>query len=72
MSGFVVWWMDRPWWSRWLICLIPAAICLIDYIATGSFFVWLGGAALAMIVVNLVLSMREVLDVVMPRRDRDD
>lgn len=63
-AGLITWWMDRPWWLRWLICLATLALGLFDY--------WLTGIALLLLVLNLYLSWNEILDRLMPRKGHDD
>lgn len=60
-AGLVTWWMDLPWWLRWIICL---------GVATVGFFVsiWIFAVGLVLTVVNVFLSWNEILDVLMPRK----
>jgi hypothetical protein len=64
---FVEWWLDRPWWLRWLIAFIPIVAGLIR-LATGWFWPWAFAIGGLMVLVNLFLSWGEILDRLLPRR----
>ena len=64
----ITWWMDRPWWLRWALCLLPLLIVLVDVILTGSFWMPLGAIGIVLTFVNLFLSWGEILDRFLPRR----
>ena len=59
-GGLITWWMDRPWWLRWIICLPTLGL--------GLFEVWLFGVGVLLLVINLFLTWNEILDVIMPRK----
>jgi len=72
VSEIVSWWMERPWWLRWLITIVPLGVALALLVALERFYFWIWGVALAMFVVNFFLSWGEILDKLMPRRRRDE
>ena len=59
-AGLVTWWMDRPWWLRWIICLSTLVLGLADF--------WLLGIGALLLVINLFLTWNEILDHIMPRK----
>ncbi|MCA8915036.1 MAG: hypothetical protein KDB90_06455 [Planctomycetes bacterium] len=59
-GGLVTWWMDRPWWLRWIICFASAALCLVTWYAVGI--------TLLLLLLNLYLSWNEILDRFLPRK----
>lgn len=67
-SGVVAWWMDRPWWLRWLITLVPLGIVAVQLLAFGGFHIWLLAIGGLMFVVNLFLSWGEILDAITGRK----
>ena len=71
MPDVYAWWSTRPWWLRWAICLIPAVVCAADYFSTGILSVRLAAIAALLVVTNLILCWSEILDVMMPRRRKN-
>lgn len=67
-SGFVIWWMDRPWWLRWLITFVPLGVAVTLLLTADRFYVWLWAIGGLMFLVNLFLSWSEILDALMGRR----
>lgn len=64
-------WTEYPWWLRWLVCLIPLTIAGI-MLANGRFMYWLWGIGGVLTLINLYLTWNEILDHIMPRKDKDD
>ncbi|MCC6464305.1 MAG: hypothetical protein IT463_03070 [Planctomycetes bacterium] len=64
---FMAWWMDLPWWLRWLICLIPLGIA-VGMLASGKFWPWGFAVGGILTLINLFLSWGEILDRFFPRR----
>jgi len=60
-------WTEMPWWLRWLICLIPITIAGIA-LAMGRFMIWIWAISGLLVLINVFLTIRDILDVYMPRR----
>jgi hypothetical protein len=60
-------WVDMPWWLRWLICLALVGIALI-VLAAGRFLIWLWAICGVLTLINVFLTIRDILDVYMPRK----
>jgi hypothetical protein len=68
MGDFFTWWMERPWWLRWLITLLPLGVALVLLVAAERFYYWIWGVGVAMFFINLFVSWGEILDKLMPRK----
>ena len=53
-AGLVTWWMDRPWWLRWMLCLTIFGL--------GFFDLWLLAIGGVLTIVNVFLSWNEIMD----------
>jgi hypothetical protein len=60
-------WVDMPWWLRWLICLVLVGIALV-VLAAGKFLIWLWAFCGVLVLINVFLTIRDILDVYMPRQ----
>jgi len=67
-DGFFGWWLERPWWLRWSISLLPLGVALVLLFSLDRFYFWLWGVGAAMCLINLFVSWGEILDAVMGRK----
>lgn len=70
-SSFLADFKEYPWWLRWGVGLIPLIFSII-MLFYGKLYFWAWGIGGALFMFNLYLSMNDLLDILMPRRDHDE